>query len=178
MRRLSALLMAGVMSLGSGAMASAANMSIYVREYNSVTDLVTPKFNSLPAAVVTTQDGDTVYSAIARGTTTVGTIKSDWTEAKNTDGTIDMYLKEFTAVNGTNFYSAANDGKNINPIYEGGTMTGATWSGDSWMWFEGSDLGNKTYPNETMSDVKCPSGDFAIVLSYDHSEFKWGSALK
>ena len=179
MKRLSALLMAGVMSLSSGALASAANMSIYVREYDNQTGIFNFPMEKTPAAIVTTQDGDTIYSAIHRAQTTLGSISSDWTSSTNSDGSIDWYLNEFSVTRGDDSYSAANDGKNKNPIYDNkGNMTGATWSGDSWMWVESSTLNDLAYPGETMSDVQCPSTDFSIILSYDHSEFKWGTAAK
>ena len=183
MRRLSALLMAGVMSLGSGAMASAANMSIYVREYNNQTNLFNFPLEKTPAAVVTTKDGDTIYSALKKGRTSVGSISSTWNEVTNSDGTTDQYLTSFSITNaaGVN-YAATNKGGNEDPIYEiidgKQVMTGATWKGDSWMWVKSSTLNDLAYPNETMSDVTCPTEDFSIILSYDHSEFDWGSAVK
>ena len=67
MRRLSALLMAGIMSLSSGALTSAANMSIYVRDYNQpgkeglFTNYPTDK---TPLVTIDTVPGKSVYDAI------------------------------------------------------------------------------------------------------------------
>ncbi len=61
-------------------------------------------------------------------------------------------------------------------------MTGATWVGSSWMWYPGNDVtleDTSSYPQTTLAGTKVPSTDeFSLVLSYDTTHFKWGTALE
>lgn len=70
---------------------------------------------------------------------------------------------------------------NVNKDDKGNTI-GAIWKGDSWMWYTGKDLYYDVakYPNTTLGETYVPAGltdssEFSMVLSYDHSEFSWGT---
>ena len=174
MKRLSALLMAGVMSLSSRALASAANMSIYVRDYNQPgkTGLFTYyPATKTPLAVINAEEGESVYTAI-KDATEKGLVSSTWKEVTNKDGSVDEYLESF----GVGSFSRTNWGDYSNLKYdEKGNVISGTWAGSSWMWRLGgeNDLENTTYPNYTLSDYECPADDFSIILSYDYSSFSW-----
>lgn len=182
-KRLSAVILAVVMMLGSTVMASAATMNVYIREWtqgnSSNTYLGTPNPNpnglSSPAFKVT-------------GVNSAGTYKEALEKAK-TDGLIALtwnpkypeYLTSLTVLG--NGYSKTNDGANKNPIYDDDdNMTGATWVGSSWMWYPGNNLtleDTSSYPDTTLAGTKVPTTDeFSLVLSYDTTHFKWGTALE
>lgn len=185
-KRLSAVILAVVMMLGSTVMASAATMHVYIREWTqgntSNTYLGTPNPNpeglSSLAFTVTGVKSDGTYKDALERARKQGLINLSW-DSKNPE-----YLTALAVKNekGNVIYSKTNNGENKNPIYDGTTMTGATWVGSSWMWYTGSDLTLKdtsSYPQTTLGGTKVPSkADFSIVLSYDTTHFKWGTALE
>ena len=64
-KRLSAVILALVMTLGMTVMASAATMSIYTREYNDVTKEKT--YKTEPVTKITTKANESIYAALVRG---------------------------------------------------------------------------------------------------------------
>lgn len=184
-KRLSAVILAVVMMLGTTVMASAATMHVYIREWTqgntSNTYLGTP--NPTPdglsnlAFTVTGVKSDGTYKDALERARKQGLINLSW-DSKNPE-----YLTALAVKNekGNVIYSKTNNGENKNPIYDGTTMTGATWVGSSWMWYPGNDLtlaDTSSYPQTTLGGTKVPSdAEFSLVLSYDTTHFKWGTAL-
>lgn len=185
-KRLSAVILAVVMMLGSTVMASAATMNVYIREWTqgntSNTYLGTPNPNpeglSSPAFTVTGVKSDGTYKDALERARKQGLINLSW-DSKNPE-----YLTALAVKNADGYviYSKTNNGENKNPIYNGTTMTGATWVGSSWMWYPGNDLtleNTSSYPQTTLAGTKVPSdAEFSLVLSYDTTHFKWGTALE
>ena len=184
-KRLSAVILAVVMMLGSTVMASAATMHVYIREWTqgntSNTYLGTPNPNpeglSSPAFTVTGVKSDGTYKDALERARKQGLINLSW-DSKNPEYLTALAVKN---ADGDVIYSKTNNGENKNPIYDGTTMTGATWVGSSWMWYPGNDLklaDTSSYPQTTLAGTKVPSTDeFSLVLSYDTTHFKWGTAL-
>ena len=77
-KRLSAVILALVMTFGMTVMASAATMSIYTREYNDVTKEKT--YKTEPVTKITTKANESIYAALVRATK-AGKIVTDWTES-------------------------------------------------------------------------------------------------
>lgn len=184
-KRLSAVILAVVMMLGSTVMASAATMHVYIREWTqgntSNTYLGTP--NPTPdglsnlAFTVTGVKSDGTYKDALERARKQGLINLSW-DSKNPEYLTALAVKN---ADGDVIYSKTNNGENKNPIYDGTTMTGATWVGSSWMWYPGNDLtleNTSSYPQTTLAGTTVPSTDeFSLVLSYDTTHFKWGTAL-
>lgn len=183
-KRLSAVILAVVMMLGSTVMASAATMNVYIREWtqgnSSNTYLGTPNL---------TPDGHSNLAFTVTGVSSKGSYK-DALELAEKQGKVTLgwnkeYPEYLTSLavnkNGKAIYSKTNNGENQNPIYDGETMTGATWVGSSWMWYPGNNLtleDTSSYPQTTLGGTKVPSdAEFSLVLSYDTTHFKWGTAL-
>lgn len=174
LKRLSALLLAVVMMFSMSAFASAANMSIYVRDYNQPGK--EGKFTYYPAdktplVTISTIPGKSVYDAILLATQKKQ-VTSTWNKVTNKDETIDQYMLSF----GVGAFSRTNWGENTDLVKDSeGNYIHGKWAGSSWMWRLGdaSDLDSTVYPDYTMSDYKCPSTDFSIILSYDYSAFEW-----
>lgn len=185
-KRLSAVILAVVMMLGSTVMASAATMHVYIREWTqgntSNTYLGTP--NPTPdglsnlAFTVTGVKSDGTYKDALERARKQGLINLSW-DSKNPEYLTALAVKN---ADGDVIYSKTNNGENKNPIYNGTTMTGATWVGSSWMWYPGNKLtleDTSSYPQTTLAGTKVPSTDeFSLVLSYDTTHFKWGTALE
>ena len=184
-KRLSAVILAVVMMLGSTVMASAATMNVYIREWTqgntSNTYLGTPNPNpeglSSPAFTVTGVKSDGTYKDALERARKQGLINLSW-DSKNPEYLTALAVKN---ADGDVIYSKTNNGENKNPIYDGTTMTGATWVGSSWMWYPGNKLtleDTSSYPQTTLGGPKVPSdAEFSLVLSYDTTHFKWGTAL-
>lgn len=184
-KRLSAVILAVVMMLGSTVMASAATMNVYIREWTqgntSNTYLGTPNPNpeglSSPAFTVTGVKSDGTYKDALERARKQGLINLSW-DSKNPEYLTALAVKN---ADGDVIYSKTNNGENKNPIYDGSTMTGATWVGSSWMWYPGNKLtleDTSSYPQTTLGGTKVPTDDeFSLVLSYDTTHFKWGTAL-
>ena len=166
-KRLSAVILALVMTFGMTVMASAAKMSIYTREYNDVTKEKT--YSTDPIAVIDTEEDESIYDALKRATDS-GKIYTDWTESTY-EGEKEFYLKAFGLTKAT---AITNDGSNkVLNKDDKGNILGGTWGGNAWMWCMGNNLATISYPDVTLSDQICPSNNFSIILSYDYSEFSW-----
>lgn len=181
-KKLAAVALASVMTLGSSVMASAATMNVYIREWrqgdSSNTYLGTPNTNpnglANPMFTVTDVDSTGTYKDALELAKDEDLIKIKWDD-NNPD-----YLTSLTVL--SNGYSKTNNGANHDPIYSGNKMTGATWIGSSWMWYPGNNLklaDTSSYPQTTLAETKVPSSEkFSLVLSYDTTHFKWGTALE
>ena len=184
-KKLAALALASAMTLSSSVMASAATMKVYVREWtqgtSSNTYLGTPNPNpnglANPMFTVEDVDSDGTYKDALEQAKKDGLINLSW-DSKNPEYLTALAVKD---AKGNVLYSKTNNGENKNPIYNGTTMTGATWVGSSWMWYPGNDLtleNTSSYPQTTLAGTTVPSTDeFSLVLSYDTTHFKWGTAL-
>lgn len=183
LKKLAALALASAMTLSSSVMASAATMNVYVREWtqgtSSNTYLGTPNPNpeglSNPMFTVEDVDSDGTYKDALEQAEEDGLIKLSW------DSNYPEYLTSLTVIK--NGYSKTNKGENQNPIYDADNkMTGATWVGSSWMWYPGDNItleDTSSYPDTTLGATQVPSSDkFSLVLSYDTTHFKWGTALE
>lgn len=180
-KKLAALALASAMTLSSSVMASAATMNVYIREWtqgtSSNTYLGTPNPNpnglKSPAFTVTGVNSNGTYKDALELAEEQEKAEFVWDE-KHPE-----YLTAVTVLG--NGYSKTNKGENQNPIYDGSTMTGATWVGSSWMWYPGNKLtleDTSSYPQTTLGGTKVPTDDeFSLVLSYDTTHFKWGTAL-
>ena len=105
-------------------------------------------------------------------------IASKWTKVTNKDGSIDWYLLSLGVSNGTGktFDTKTNKNSYSNLEYDDdNNIIHGKWEGSSWMWLEGGaeKIDSVAYPEYTMSDAKCPSSDFSIILSYDDSSLTW-----
>lgn len=182
-KKLAALALASAMTLSSSVMASAATMNVYIREWSqgdsSNTYLGTPNTNpdglENPMFTVTDVDSTGTYKDALEKAESDGLITAEWDESHP------EYLTSLTVV--SNGYSRTNDGDNEDPIYDANNnMTGATWVGSSWMWYPGSDLtleDTSSYPQTTLAGTNVPTdAEFSLVLSYDTTHFKWGTALE
>lgn len=174
-KRLSAVILAVVMMLGSTVMASAATMHIYIREWeqgtSSNTYLGTPKpipGITNPVVTVTGVDSNGTYKDALELAKKKNQLSVTW----------DDYNPEYLTSLAVSGYAKKNGGKNINPKYDSdGNMIHATWQGSSWMWYPGNDVtleNTSSYPQTTLGGTKVPStNEFSIVLSYDTSHFDW-----
>ena len=91
------------------------------------------------------------------------------------DNTEDWYLTYLKAsdANAKVEYEAENNGGNTKLYKDSeGNYIGGVYEGNSWMWCMADAT---SYPEDiTLSDQKCKDSNFAIILSYDYSSFKWG----
>lgn len=187
-KRVSAIILAAAMSMSSSVIASAAKMNIYVREYDGDAKKVTkiyPDKATTPTIVLDTTPGESIYEAIDAGKVATdsnnilgASIASKWTKVTNKDGSIDWYLLSLGVSNGTGktFDTKTNKNSYSNLEYDDdNNIIHGKWEGSSWMWLEGGaeKIDSVAYPEYTMSDAKCPSSDFSIILSYDDSSLTW-----
>lgn len=181
-KKLAALALASAMTLSSSVMASAATMNVYVRQWrqtsstNTYEGTVTPNpFGLNPVVKVTGVTSGMTYKTALQLAKKEGLITT-W-DSKNTNYLTSVgYGKFLWKNNGANH--------NVNKDAAGNTI-GAIWKGDSWMWYEGKDLWYDVakYPDTTLGETLVPANlkdddVFSMVLSYDHSEFSWGTPAK
>ncbi len=174
-KKVTALALASVMTLSSSIMASAATMKVYVRQWTqtSATDTYTGTVTENPFGL------NPVVKV--KGVTSGMTYKEALQKAASVDFDTTWNGNYLTSVSYGN-YQWANNGANHNVNKVGDTVIGAIWKGDSWMWYAGSNLDESVanYPNTTLGETLVPTGltdndEFSMVLSYDHSEFAWGT---
>ena len=177
-KKLAALALASAMTLSSSVMASAATMNVYVRKWtqtsstNTYEGTVTPNpFGLNPVVKVKGVTSGMTYKKALELAKSEG-LNTTW-DTKNPN-----YL---TAVEYDDFLWK-NNGANHNVNKDGDTVIGAIWKGDSWMWYTGNNLYYDVakYPETTLGETLVPDGltdsdEFSMVLSYDHSEFAWGT---
>ena len=174
-KKLAALALASAMTLSSSVMASAATMNVYVRKWtqtsstNTYEGTVTPNpFGLNPVVKVEgVTSGMTYKEALQKAASKK--LYTTWNGNYLTSVEYGKYLWE-------------NDGANHNINKEGDTIIGAIWKGDSWMWYKGANLYYDVakYPDTTLGETLVPENlsdtdTFSMVLSYDHSEFAWGT---
>lgn len=174
-KRLSAVILAVVMMLGSTVMASAATMHIYIREWEqgttSNTYLGTPKpipGITNPVVTVTGVDSNGTYKDALNLAASKKQLTVTW----------DKKHPEYLTALSIGGYTKTNGGENKNPTYDSdGNMIHATWEGTSWMWYPGKEVtleDTSSYPQTTLGGTKVPStNEFSIVLSYDTTRFDW-----
>lgn len=174
-KKLAAVALASAMTLSSSVMASAATMNVYVRKWtqtsstNTYEGTVTPNpFGLNPVVKVDGVTSGMTYKRALELAKEEG-LKTKWNG---------NYLTSVTYKT----FSWENNGANHNINKDGDTVIGAIWKGDSWMWYKGDDLQYDVakYPNTTLGETLVPAGltdsdEFSMVLSYDHSEFSWGT---
>lgn len=177
-KKLAAVALASAMTLSSSVMASAATMNVYVRKWtqtsstNTYEGTVTPNpFGLNPVVKVTGITSGMTYKTALQKAKSKG-LNTTW-DKKNPNYLTSVGYKSFLW---------ENNGANHNVNKDGDNVIGAIWKGDSWMWYKGNDLYYDVakYPNTTLGETLVPAGltdsdEFSMVLSYDHSEFAWGT---
>lgn len=178
-KKLAAVALASAMTLSSSVMASAATMNVYVRKWtqtsstNTYEGTVTPNpFGLNPVVKVT-------------GVTSGMTYKKALQMAKD-EGLSTTWNGNYLTSVGYGDILWGNNGANHNVNKDAaGNTIGAIWKGDSWMWYTGDNLGYDVakYPETTLGETLVPANlkdddVFSMVLSYDHSEFAWGTPAK
>lgn len=165
-KKVSALVLAGAITLSSSVAAFAADLNVYIRESNANTQTFTFPVGETPAFVIEVDATDTIYEALTGGTLKSGSLTTDWVNEK--------YLKNLTLINGAKSYKGEQDGSYSNLKYDDkGNVISGTWAGHSWMWAPATKLEELTYPDKTMDEVTCAEENYAIVLSYEYSSFSW-----
>lgn len=175
MKKVSALVLAATMAMGSYTSAFAADMTVYLRtrgkeatvqEGSFVVHDVDSSMSIYQALEATKKDKDMLDDGVTLG--------SEWSKVVNKDNTVDYYLTSLTAKIGNHTpISHTNNGGNTK-LYKDdkGNYIGGYYEGNSWMWCMADAT---SYPEDiTLSDQKCKNVDFAIILSYDYSAFPWG----
>lgn len=176
MKKVSALVLAATMAMGTYTSAFAADMTVYLRrigedkaktpEGSFVVHDVDSSMSIYQALEKTKKDKDMLDKGI--------TLDSEWSKVVNKDNTVDYYLTSLTAKIGNHTpISHTNNGGNTK-LYKDdkGNYIGGYYEGNSWMWCMADAT---SYPEDiTLSDQKCKNVDFAIILSYDYSAFPWG----
>lgn len=175
MKKVSALVLAATMAMGTYTSAFAADMTVYMRSIGKNATKPTPE---VTLVVHNVDSRMSLYDAL--NTATVAnkmldegcSLSTDWTIGTNEDGSIDMYLTALSASNGEKSCSKANNGKNTILYKKNDKTVGGYYEGNSWMWCMADAT---SYPEDiTLSDQKCLDKDFGIILSYDYSSFEWG----
>ncbi len=179
MKKVSALVLAATMAMGTYTSAFAADMTVYLRrigedkaktpEGSFVVHDVDSSMSIYQALEETKKDKDMLDKGI--------TLDSTWSKVTNKDNTVDWYLTSLTVTDGTNTTSHTNNGGNTKLYKDSeGNYIGGVYAGNSWMWCPMTgDLNSTAYPDDiTLSDQKCKDADFSIILSYDYSSFEWG----
>lgn len=176
MKKVSALVLAATMAMGTYTSAFAADMTVYLRTIGKGATAPT----SEGSFVVHNVDSSmSIYDALDEAPGTVGMLdtgvklSSVWNYVSNTD---DWYLTSLSVTDTnkkTHFDATNNGGNTILYLDEKGNYVGGYYEGNSWMWCMADAT---SYPEDiTLSDQKCKDSDFAIILSYDYSAFPWGT---
>lgn len=161
-KKVSALVLAGAMTLSSSVAAFAADMTVYYRTYNTSTK----EYNYYGSETVKEVDSSmSIYQALKdyyKGS-------ANWTSGVADDGITDYYLDALTLKGQTEAWKTKGEySDDTAPDFSTGT-----WIGSSWMWYEGNNLTNTKYPETSLSRARCKDSDFSIVLSYDTQVVDW-----
>lgn len=161
-KKVSALALAGAMTLSSSVSVFAANMTVYYRTYDGENT-----YENYGSEVITGVDSSmSIYQALKdyyKG-------RADWTSGVADDGITDYYLDALTLKGQTEAWKTKGEYTDLAPDSSYGT-----WVGSSWMWIEdGADSKNLNYPETSLSRARCKDSNFSIVLSYDTQTVKWG----
>lgn len=161
-KRISAVVLAGAMTLSSSIAAFAADMTVYYRTYDKDSGAVVDYGSEVVSNVDSSQ---TIYNALAN----YYGDNAGWTSAVAKDGITDYYLDSLTF--GDLLEPWGTDGEYT---YLEEDHSHGTWVGSSWMWLQGSDvLNNFTYPDYSLSRAYCSDENFSIILSYDTETVNW-----
>ena len=175
MKKVSALVLAATMAMGSYTSAFAADMTVYLRTRGKEATVQEGSF-----VVHDVNSSMSIYKAL-KGMLDDGiTLTTTWSHVTNEDDTEDWYLTSLTETNANTkkTVSATNNGGNtILYLDENDKYVGGYYEGNSWMWCPtDGNLNSTAYPETiTMSDQMCEDVNFAIILSYDYSAFPWGT---
>lgn len=187
-KKVSAIVLAGAMTLSSSVAAFAADMTVYIRDNGQELATATQRTSTpnikLSFVIHDVDSSMSLYDALYYAPKVDGMLDSDvkletsWTKGENEDGTTDQYLTYLKVANttdGKNF-AGLNNGGNKKLYYKDGKVVGGEYEGNSWMWcMMNGNLGSTAYPEDiTLSDQACLDTNFGIILSYDYSSFPWG----
>ena len=178
-KRISAVVLAGAMTLSSSVAAFAADLTVYIRESKSVTtadgtttaSITGRPFGDSAAFVVKNVTADEKLStALQSGVVSTNCIlKTTWDDSKK-------YLKNLTLLNsaGKTLYEGLENGKYTDLVKgDDGSYISGTWNGYSWMWVPATPKDSLSYPNKTLDQVTCDEVNYEIVLSYENSVYSW-----
>ena len=165
-KRISAVVLAGAMTLSSSVAAFAADMTVYYRTYNSDATTDEEKFAYYGSETVTDVDSN---KTIAETLQNYYGGRAKWKQATADDGITDTYLTSLQLKTESEPWASEDNYPYLEPDYSHGK-----WVGKSWMWCDyAAGLKNVKYPETSLSRVKCSNTDFAIILSYDTSSLTW-----
>lgn len=167
-KRISAIVLAGAMTLSSSVAAFAADLTVYIRESNGNTKTITKDaFEAFKVENVNATD--TLYDALHTKKVNNGILKTTWK--------YDQYLENLTLTtkNGETVYEGLDKGEYSDLVPDGnGGYSSGKWEGYSWMWAPATLKDVVSYPEDkTLKDVTCAGANYAIVLSYEYSSFTW-----
>ena len=165
-KRISAVVLAGAMTLSSSIAAFAADMTVYYRTYNSDATTDEEKFAYYGSETVTGVDSS---KTIAQALKSYYKGRAKWNNVTAEDGTVDAFLESLQLVGQESAWASENSYPYLEPDHSHGK-----WVGKSWMWCDyAAGLKNVKYPENSLSRVNCSDTDFAIILSYDTSSMTW-----
>lgn len=175
-KKLAAVALASAMTLSSSVMASAATMNVYVRKWTQ-----TSSTNTYEGTVTPNPFGLNPVVKV-KGITSGMTYKAALEKAED-EGLFTNWSGNYLTSVGYDDILWKNDGANHNVNKDSaGNTIGAIWKGNSWMWYKGANLYYDVakYPDTTLGETLVPENlsdtdTFSMVLSYDHSEFAWGT---
>lgn len=178
-KKVSAIVLAGAMTLSSSVAAFAADLSVYIRTSESVTTAdgtTTASITGWPAgkapvfAVTNVTADEKLSTALQSGLVSPNRILN------TTWDTSEKYLKNLilTELDGTEVVKGLESGTYKDLVSDGkGGYTHGTWDGYSWMWAPASSKDTVSYPDKRLDEVTCGEVDYAIVLSYENSVYSW-----
>lgn len=171
-KRISAVVLAGAMTLSSSVAAFAADLTVYIRESSSTETSKTITKEAYKAFEIDNVNPTDKLSTALTGTKKVLANGNKLT----TTWSYDVYLKDLilTDSEGGELYKGLQDGGYTKLDYDDdGNVTGGTWAGHSWMWAPATLKDVVSYPDKTLAEVTCAEANYAIVLSYEYSSFSW-----
>lgn len=161
-KRVSAVVLAGAMTLSMSAATLAADMTVYYRTCNKDTGAIVTYGTEVVSGVSASQ---TIYDALKNY---YGS-RAGWTDGVAADGVTDYYLNSLLLSDQTEAWATDGEYTYLEEDYSHGT-----WVGSAWMWREGSDVTTiGTYPDDSLSRTYCSDENFSIILSYDTETVSW-----
>lgn len=178
-KKVSAIVLAGAMTLSSSVAAFAADLTVYIRESKSVTtadgtttaSITAWPLTEAPAFVVKNVTADEKLStALQSGkVNTSDKIVTTWSQG-------DKYLSNLTLFDSDDekLYEGLEHGTYKDLVSDGnGGYSHGTWDGYAWMWAKADSRYTVSYPSKRLDEVTCGEADYAIVLSYENSVYSW-----
>lgn len=179
-KRISAVVLAGAMTLSSSVAAFAADLTVYIRESKSVTtadgtttaSITDWPLTEAPAFVVKNVTADEKLSAALQSgiVNESDRLITEWANNEN------KYLSNLTLLDsaGDEIYEGLEHGTYKDLVSDGkGGYSHGTWDGYAWMWAKADSRYTVSYPNKRLDEVTCGEADYAIVLSYENSVYSW-----